>query len=51
MIQDGRTDRGRKVGMSMSVEELARELPEIDWEAPARTQPAIGYVQRRRFGL
>lgn len=49
MIQDGRADRGRKFGMS--VEELARELPDIDWEAPSRAQPAIGFVQRRRFGL
>ncbi len=49
MIQDGRTDRGRKLGMS--VEELARELPDVDWETPSRAQPALGYVRRRRFGL
>lgn len=50
MIQDGRTERGRS-RLGMSVEELARELPEIDWEAPSRAQPSLGFVQRRRFGL
>ena len=55
MIKDGeRTDRVRRArgaGMSMSVEELARALQEVDWEAATRTQPAVGSVQRRRFGL
>lgn len=49
MIEDGRTDGGR--ARVMSVEELARQLPEVDWEAPTRAQPPIGYVPRRRFGL
>lgn len=43
-------ERSERGGVS-SVEELARQLSEIDWEVPSRAQPAIGFVRRRRVGL
>lgn len=38
-----RTDR--------TVEELARELAETDFDSPGPAQPPIGFFRRRRFGL
>jgi hypothetical protein len=36
-----------------SVEELARELSEVDWEPLGFPQPKVGFLARRRgrFGL
>lgn len=34
-----------------TIEELARALPEIDWERPTRPQPQGLFVRRRRVGL
>lgn len=31
-----------------SVEDLARELPEVDWEKPGFAQPRVGFLARRR---
>lgn len=31
-----------------SIEELARALPEIDWERPGFPQPNVGFLARRR---
>jgi hypothetical protein len=42
----------REARAEESIEELARALPDVDWERPGFPQPAVGFHPRRRvFGL